>query len=70
MFGWSNAVPPCGYAYQFYDLWPSIPGWTKSSQPAIGAIMCWSGGGDGCGHVAVVESIDNTTGDVIVSESC
>lgn len=36
--------------------------------PKIGAVMCWSGGSDGCGHVAIVEQIvDKNT--IICSES-
>lgn len=36
--------------------------------PVVGAIMCWKGGWESCGHVAVVERvIDNDT--VILSES-
>ena len=35
--------------------------------PKLGAIACWSGGSDGCGHVAVVEKIDGNN--VYISES-
>lgn len=45
----------------------SSAAWTRSQNPSLGAILCYSGAG-GYGHVAVVEEvIDNDT--VIVSES-
>lgn len=37
--------------------------------PRVGAVACWTGGADGCGHVAVVESIERG-GAIVVSESC
>ena len=36
--------------------------------PRLGAIACWSYGGSG-GHVAVVESINTSTGEMILSNS-
>ena len=38
------------------------------STPKLGAIMCWSGGDEGYGHVAVVEQIKDNE-DVVYSES-
>lgn len=36
--------------------------------PRVGAIMCWGGGVEGCGHVAVVERVDSDN-QVYTSES-
>lgn len=36
--------------------------------PRVGAIMCWGGGNEGCGHVAVVERVDSNN-QVYTSES-
>lgn len=38
------------------------------STPKLGAVACWSGGSQGCGHVAVVEQI-NDDGTITISES-
>ena len=42
--------------------------------PQLGAIMCWRKGSastsdDGVGHVAIVESIDSDTGNIVISQS-
>ncbi|MHB8781033.1 MAG: CHAP domain-containing protein [Candidatus Geothermincolia bacterium] len=45
-------------------------GWNTTAdvaRPQVGAIVCWSGGGRGLGHVAVVEEIYD--GGVLISES-
>ena len=36
--------------------------------PRVGSIMCWGGGNEGCGHVAVVERVDSDN-QVYTSES-
>lgn len=36
--------------------------------PKLGAVICWSGGADGCGHVAIVEQIKSKN-EIICSES-
>lgn len=45
-----------------------IDGLKTGKKPKLGCVMCWEGGADDCGHVAIVEQIvDKNT--VIVSES-
>lgn len=43
-------------------------GFGVSSEPRVGAIMCWGGGINNCGHVAVVERVDSNN-QVYTSES-
>ena len=43
-------------------------GLTVDKTPQVGAIMCWSGGNSGCGHVAIVEKVMSPT-QVFTSES-
>lgn len=43
-------------------------GFAVGQEPRVGAIMCWSGGYGGCGHVAVVERVDSNN-QVMTSES-
>lgn len=43
-------------------------GLSVGDQPQVGAIMVWSGGGSGCGHVAIVECVYSDT-KVLTSES-
>ena len=42
-------------------------GYKRGQTPALGAVMCWSGGSSGAGHVAVVEAVNGTT--ITISES-
>jgi len=42
-------------------------GYKRGQSPALGAVMCWSGGSGGAGHVAVVERISGNT--ITISES-
>ena len=46
-----------GHASSFVANAPSI-GLKTGSTPQIGAIMCWGGGTNGTGHVAIVERVD------------
>jgi hypothetical protein len=46
--------------------WFGNTSYETGSEPRLGAVMCWSGGG-GYGHVAVVEAIDGDT--ITVSNS-
>ena len=46
--------------------WFGTGGYATGWEPALGAVMCWSGGS--MGHVAVVEAI-NDDGTVVISES-
>ena len=39
------------------------------SYPTLGGIMCWEGGTNNCGHVAIVERIDSGN-QIYTSESC
>lgn len=32
-------------------------GYARGSEPKLGAVICWDGGSDGSGHVAIVEEI-------------
>lgn len=43
-------------------------GLSTGDLPQVGAIMVWSGGKSGCGHVAIVERVDSDT-KVLTSES-
>lgn len=43
-------------------------GYQRGQTPKLGAVLCWSGGSEGAGHVAVVEQIKDN-GDVVYSES-
>jgi surface antigen len=43
-------------------------GYERGQTPKPGAVMCWSEAGQP-GHVAIVESYDSTTGELITSES-
>jgi len=64
----ASPQPPNCNAANWWENWPTNEGWTKSQTPVLGAVMCWGGGWRNCGHVAVVEQIDYSTGDVIASE--
>lgn len=50
------------------DWWSYSDGYARGQTPKLGAVLCWSGGSDGCGHVAIVEQI-KANGDVVYSES-
>lgn len=59
-----------GNAYQWWDANKSKGKFKYGSQPKLGAIAVWSSSmpnSEGCGHVAVVEAIEN--GKVYISES-
>ena len=51
--------------YEYNKYWGS---YDYGQKPRLGAIACWSYPGGG-GHVAVVEYIDNATGEMILSNS-
>lgn len=63
--GECSSLPPCAAC----SMMKYTKGRLKQGKtPKLGACMCWEGGSDGCGHVAIVEQIiDNNT--LIVSES-
>ena len=44
-------------------------GLTVVNYPVLGGIMCWAGGKNNCGHVAIVERIDGKN-QIYTSESC
>lgn len=55
------------------DWYAHNDGYTRSQNPKLGAVACWKKGkvcnsNDGCGHVAIVEKI-NDDGSIIISES-
>lgn len=51
-----------------FDGRASADGLVMGSTPRVGAIICWGGGSEGCGHVGVVERI-NSDGSIYTSES-
>ena len=57
----------CCNACDFYDV-AIQDGFAVGQEPRVGAIMCWSGGYGGCGHVAVVERVDSPN-QIMTSES-
>ena len=56
----------CNASY-FTDV-ASYNGFGVGNEPKVGAIMCWGGGNNDCGHVAVVERVDSPN-QVYTSES-
>ena len=48
----------CCNACDFYDV-AIQDGFAVGQEARVGAIMCWSGGYGGCGHVEVVERVDS-----------
>lgn len=50
------------------DWFPNVKGYVTGVTPKLGAVICWSGGTDGYGHVAIVEEI-KSNGDIVVSQS-
>ena len=54
-----------GNASTYYNYGDS---YTRGSTPKLGAIVCYSGGYGGAGHVAIVEEI-KSNGDLLVSQS-
>ena len=74
---WTKVPPACdawgwdkhGNPVNWWVNWPNNDGWSKSSKPALGAVILWEDAGAGYGHVAVVEQVDYSTGDIIVSAS-
>lgn len=51
------------------DWWGNTSdGYKRGQTPKLGAVMCWSGGSEGYGHVAIVEQI-NPDGSVVYSSS-
>ena len=59
-------LPDDHNASTWYNL--SASSYKRGQTPKLGAVMCWSGGDEGYGHVAVVEKIKDN-GDVVYSES-
>jgi len=59
-----------GNAYQW--LWNAAgAGWDARTSPTsvmAGAIICWTGGGDGLGHVAYVVSVDWLNRQILIQE--
>lgn len=56
---------PLGDGGSWYD---SVDGYSKGSEPKLGAVICWSDDSGGAGHVAIVEKIDSN-GDILTSNS-
>lgn len=51
------------------DWWGhTSDGYKRGQTPKLGAVICWSGGSGGYGHVAIVEEI-KANGDIVYSES-
>lgn len=50
------------------DFWSHNDGYRRGKVPRVGAVACWKGGADCCGHVAIVERIEKN-GAITVSES-
>lgn len=51
------------------DWWGNTSdGYKRGQTPQLGAVMCWRGGSDGYGHVAIVEQV-NADGSVVSSNS-
>lgn len=55
------------------DWWSYKDGYERGQTPKLGAVICWRKGeaankSDGCGHVAIVEQI-NEDGSIIISNS-
>lgn len=55
-----------GNATVWYDY--TFDGYTRGQKPKLGAVICFSGGSEGKGHVAFVEKI-NSDKSIIISES-
>lgn len=63
--GKKPATLPLSNAGKWYN---EVTGYQKSQTPVLGAIVCYSSGTGGVGHVAVVEEI-RTNGDIVTSNS-
>jgi len=67
----NGPTPPACNAVNFYKYWPTATGWSKGSEPKVGALIVWgahySTSGNP-GHVAFVEKVEDN-GDIIISES-
>lgn len=50
------------------DWWSHNDGYSRGQTPKLGAVICWKGGTQGWGHVAIVEQIKDN-GDIVYSES-
>lgn len=57
-----------GNACTWYPNNKSSGNYPYGSEPKLGAIVCWSGGSSGAGHVAIVEQI-HSDGTITISES-
>ena len=44
-------------------------GYNRGQTPRLGAVICYSGGSDNAGHVAIVEEIRNNGAEIVISES-
>ena len=58
-----------GNACDFYANAPSLGLNVNKTEPQPGAIMCFSGGKSGAGHVAIVEQVLEDGNKIVVSES-
>lgn len=46
-----------------------VTGYDTGKTPKLGAVICWGDNSGGAGHVAIVEKIDEETGDIVTSNS-
>ena len=49
--------------------WGNAPNSLKSQTPSLGAVICWSYGSSGSGHVAIVEAVSDDGHYILISES-
>jgi surface antigen len=59
-------LPTGSNAAKWYDEMAGI--YDRGKTPKLGAVICWEGGEEGWGHVAVVEEVKDN-GDIVYSES-
>lgn len=62
--GSNKPTLPTGNAGEWY---PNVTGYSKGSEPKLGAVICWDNPGE-AGHVAIVEKI-YSNGDILTSNS-
>lgn len=63
--GANKPTLPTGDAGTWFS---NVSGYETGSTPKLGAVICWGKSGE-AGHVAIVEDIDKTTGDIVTSNS-
>lgn len=62
-------ITSCNLSTHNAGLWyGTYDGYPRGQEPKLGAVVCWSGGVNGNGHVAIVESI-HEGGEIVTSNS-